>query len=340
MNIISSAEQIIPIACPSIQYRLRKELLGESPNPTRMYDLQGQILAQEMVRKVAASQGADGWLAWNFHGYDSMESGIRLLCESGVENTQPVLARALVALESSADHLERGFGKVGKILDDLGFGGAGTIRAWLFALAGKEDHAHVNDQTQLALDTFRLAAQAGSLEDIYVRDNGRLTFRNGILWPGIYHLRLLAWTQNWRTPGNVTMMAESVQNIVRLSPIPDIHVKYKSQIIAPASFCMHHFNPDMNQLSNQEWMQWFHRMELLSRLGVIRQIPELKHQVQALEKILVENHGLFTEKLNHSYYQKWGAYTGLALERDWRTTQRRINDLTFRSLLIVKYAGL
>jgi len=45
------------------------------------------------------------------------------------------------------------------------------------------------------------------------------------------------------------------------------------------------------------------------------------------------------KKLSHGYFQEWGANTGLGLAPDWRAAQRRINDLTFRSLLILQYAG-
>jgi hypothetical protein len=147
-------------------------------------------------------------------------------------------------------------------------------------------------------------------------------------------------SQGWRTPENQKMIVRSIRHIVRLSPIPNIYVKYKSQLIAPASFCMDDFAPNMNNLPDAGWMLWFHRMELLARLGVIEQIPELKRQVKALTKIIQEDQGLFTKKLNHTYFQKWGAYTGLALEKDWRLPQRRINDLTFRSLMILHYANL
>jgi hypothetical protein len=205
------------------------------------------------------------------------------------------------------------------------------------ALAGKEESVFVQDEVQQALDGFRFSSQVNSLKDIHENNNGQPVFCPNVRWPGIYHLRLLAWTRNWRTSANQKMMAESIRNLVRLSPIPNIYVNYKTQIVAPASFCMHHFAPHMAQLSDAEWMQWFHRMELLARLGVIHQIPELEQQVRTLEDLLLENQGLFTKNLNHPYFQKWGAYTGLALEKDWRSAQRRINDLTFRSLLILNY---
>jgi hypothetical protein len=340
MNISSIVDQLLPSSCPSIQYRIRREILRDPPFLSGMCELQAQILEDGAVKKVSATQGVDGWLSLNFHGYNSMESAIRLLCEKGVEADQPILTRAFGALMDCTDRLERGLGRAGRILDDLRFGGAETIRASLFALAGMEESSFMEKQTRQALDIFSFAAQVTSMEDIYERHKSHLVFRMGTCWPSIYHLRLLAWTKSWRTEENYKIMAGSIQNLVKLSPLPDIHVKYKSQLIAPASFCMHHFTPDLEKLSASEWMQWFHRTELLARLEIVKHVPELLQQVQALNRMLAEDHGRFTKKLSHPYFQKWGAYTGLALERDWRSAQRRINDLTFRSLLILNYSGL
>jgi hypothetical protein len=88
-------------------------------------------------------------------------------------------------------------------------------------------------------------------------------------------------------------------------------------------------------LDDSHWMMWFHRLELLSRLGVVRSIPTLVQQITILREMLAANQGRFTKTLSHPYFRKWGAYTGLMLERDWRDPQRRIYDLTFRSLLIL-----
>ncbi len=336
MNI--NVDRLLASACPSIQYRIRKETLGQSASLPEMKKLQAQILQDKVVRAISSSQGSDGWLAVNFHGYGSMESGMRLLCEKGVEADRPVLAKALLALEKYADRLERGLGKVGKILDDLGFGGTELIRAYLFAHAGKEKNPLVQKQISQALLTFKSVTQIKSLEDLYQLYKDKPIFREGVCWPSLYHLRLLAFSQSWRTPENQKMIVRSIRRMVRLSPIPNMYVKYKSQLIAPASFCMDNFAPDTNTLIDAEWMQWFHRMELVARLGVVQEIPELKRRAQILAKILEEDQGLFTKKLSHAYFQKWGAYTGLALEKDWRVSQRRINDLTFRSLLILHYS--
>jgi hypothetical protein len=320
MNI--DIDRLLDSACPSIQYRIRKEILCRSTSLPEMSKLQDQILRDEAVQAVIQSQSPDGWLAWNFHGYGSMESGMRLLCEKGVEADRPVLRRALLALETQADYLGRGVGKFGRVFDERGFGGAELIRAHLFAHAGKEEDHLVQKQ----------------IEELYQPYRGKLVFREGVCWPSIYHLRLLALSQSWRTPENHRLIVKAIRQIVRRSPLPNIYVKYRSQLIAPASFCMDDFHPDMSQLTDTGWMLWFHRMELLARLGIVGEIPELKRQVHFLAKILEEGQGLFARKLSHVYFHKWGSYTGLALEKDWRLPQRRINDLTFRSLLILHHS--
>jgi len=326
-------------ACPSIRYRLRKEVLNEPPSSPEMLCLQDRILADEAVKEVIGWQQPDGWLGWNFHGSKGAEAGIRLLCEKGVEACQPVLTAAHKALEHTSGRLSRGLGKPGRVLDDLGLGGARMIQAAVFAYAGIEDKPFVQEQVGLALAGFKAARAVQAAADLFELHKGKRVLRTDTLWPGIYHLRLLAWTHGWRTPENRRQMREAVQHMIRLSPIPDYHVLYRSQRIAPASFCMQDFNPDIGALEDAGWMTWFHRMELLARLGVVQGTPELERQVSVLEERLADGDGAFTKKLSHPYFHNWGAYTGLRLEPDWKAAQRRINDLTFRSLLILHYAG-
>jgi hypothetical protein len=90
-------------------------------------------------------------------------------------------------------------------------------------------------------------------------------------------------------------------------------------------------------LDDAHWMMWFHRMELLSRLGVVQSLPTLARQIAVLREMLAAGQGCYAKVLSHAYFRKWGAYTGLMLERNWRDPLRRIYDLTFRSLIILHY---
>jgi hypothetical protein len=330
-------EELLESACPSIKYRLRSEILGQSTTYQEMLCLQDQILQDPTVQEVLSWQQPDGWLAWDFHGSKSLETGIRILCEKGLSCHHPALARALQALEQNTDRLERGFGKVGKVLDKLGFGGPLMVRAVVFAYAGLEDEAFVHEQVQEALAGFQAVLEVTSIKDILEEYKGRLVFRPGIRWPGIYHLRLLAYTRNWRTKENRAMLAKAVKRLAEFSPIPDIYVRSKSQWIAPASYCMHDFNPEMQSMQAADWILWFHRSECLARLGVLQSVPVLGRQVQSLAALPGSRPGWFTRPLHQPGFARWGAYTGLMLEPNWRHPKSRLYDLTFRSLLIWHY---
>jgi hypothetical protein len=332
-------DELMERACPSIRYRTGVELAGRPASGPGMVELQRQILQDDAVREVASWQQPDGWLAWDFHGTRSLEAGVRLLCEKGVDPEHPLVARALQALAEHTDRLERGIGRVGRILDERGFGGSEMIRAVVFAYAGHEDNPLVREQVGEALTGFRAVLDIEEIDELAEPYRGKPVFKPGLKWPSLYHLRLLALTQGWRTPDSRAMMAASVGKLVALSPIPEIHVRHRSQLIAPASFGMHDFRPGMGSMGAAAWMMWLQRMELLARSGVVSSVPALARQIEVLRAMLDAGGGRFTQRLSHPYFKQWGSYTGLMLEKDWRWARRREYDLTFRSLLILHFAA-
>jgi hypothetical protein len=334
---MSILNELLQNACPSIRYRIRSEILKEPNTAPEMLQLQEEILSDEWVQKIFSWQQADGWIGRDFHGENSMETAIRVLCEKGLKPSHPVLAQAIRILQKEETRLIHGIGKVGKVLDDRNLGGTRMIQATVLAYAGIENIEIVQDQIKKALQAFYAVGSNHSIEEISIRYRDKLIFKSEVLWPSIYHLRLLAFTQSWRNHEAGVIFKNAIQRLVQLSPIPEIQVRSKSQLIAPASFCMLDFNPDMIWMNDSEWMLWFHRMELLARIGIINHIPELVGQIQELERILESNQGFFAKKLKHYYFQKWGAYSGLMLEKDWRSPRRRMYDLTFRSLMIKHY---
>lgn len=331
-------DELLDKACASIQYRLRRDILCQPTSDSDMRLLHEQLYHDSAVQTVIGWQQPDGWLAWRFHGTPGTETGVRLLCEKGLDTGDAVVSDALDALEAHTDRLHRGIGKVGTVLDERRLGGSEMIRAVVFAYAGVEDKPFVQDRIVDALAGFRALLALESLDEIYDEHDGKRAIKPGALFPSIYHLRLLAFTKGWRTPENRAMMSAAVTRLIDLSPIPALRVLHGSQWIAPASFCMDNFDPDMAVLTPAGWMRWFHRTELLARLGVVSAIPELQRQVDRLRDMMILSDGRFMYPLTHSYFRRWNAYTGLMLERDWRTIERRLYDLTFRSLFILHLA--
>ncbi len=324
----------------SIRYRTKKEIL-KAIDFCEEEKLQSQILEDKLIQQFIVKQNADGWIDEDFHSEKGIETAVRVLSEKGVLSEQFPIQRMLNELERRADTFDKGcLFNVGKILDKKGFGGSQLIRATIFAYAGIENKDFIKEQIENALDKFKFILSIDRIQDITEVYKNKLIFKDAMKWPSIYDLRLLAFTKTWRSKENEKIITLSIGQLIRLSPIPDILVLKGHQLIAPASFCMHNFHPDMDAFQDKDWMMWFHRMELLSRLGVVKSIEELKEQVDFLVHILNKNDGIFKNKLSHYYFTKWGTYTGLALEKDWRTEERRICDLTFRSLLILYYSEI
>lgn len=339
-SIQKAIPELFETACPSIQYRVNAEILGRPASSPDMRRLQHEILDDPLVQEIFQWQQPDGWLAWDFHGERSTETGIRVLCEKGIRSHHPVLSKALRALQAHTERLDRGIGKVGRMVDERGFSYTEMIRATVMAYAGLESQPCIQRQLQIALADMQAVPAIRSVDDLAEPYKGTLVFKPGLHWPGIYHLRLLAFTHSWRTPQNCQVVIDAVQRLVDLSPLPSIYLLHKSQLMAPASYAMLDFNPDLRSMDPVQWTLWFHRMECLARLGVIAHIPQLRFQVHTLAELLTEGEGHFPLKLSHRYFMKWGPYAGLALENDWRSDQRRVNDLTFRSLLVLHFAAL
>lgn len=329
---------LLESACPSIKYRVKKEVRNDISLSEEEILLK-EIMNDDLVRDISFRQNDDGWIDQDFHHEKGVETAVRVLAQKGIGKNHIYQKNMLCELEKREKSFDNGcLDRVGKVLDDKGFGGSNLIRATIFTYAGEEEKDFIKVQLKNALIKFNYLLGVNNLTDIIEPYKNKYVFKEGVMWPSIYDLRILAYTYGWRSNENINMLITAVQKLINLSPIPKINVLHKSQLISPGSFCMHNFNPELISMKDKDWMMWFHRIELLSRLGVVKYIKELKEQVYYLINLLEESDGLFTKRLSHNYFNKWGTYTGLALEKDWRTKERRICDLTFRSLLIIHYS--
>lgn len=317
-------------SCPSIKYRIKKEILGE-----RDKDLEKELIRDNRVNFFLGLQDKTGWIKEDFHSPLGVETACRVFLEKGLEPSFKPYTQMLKELEKREDSFDNGsLERVGKILDRKGFGGSNMIKASVFAGAGLEDRVFVRDQVAKALECFDFVSKTPSIEQVTTFYRGKKVFQEGVLWPGIYQLRLLAFSSFWRTEKNRKIVRAGIERIIELSPLPSIKVLEKSQIIAPCSFLLNNFKPVLNELSPGEWMPWFHQMEMLARLKIIGDIGELTQQLNELRLILAEGDGFFTRRISHRNFFNWSPYSGMALEKDWRSRERRISDLSFRSFLV------
>lgn len=332
-------QYLIKHACSSIILRTKRDILSSLEQCEKQV-LEESIMNDYLVKKYLDLTQSAGWTNRDFHSKEGVETALRVFIEKGISADHHVVAKMLKKFEDKKEAFDQGcMENVGKILDALHLGGSQLIRAVVFAYAGMEEKTFVKEQLKLALEVFQETSTMVDFNQITRAYKGKLLFQEGVKWPSIYHLRLLAYTHSWRTEKNSLLVKSAIQQLIELSPIPYINAIHKSQVIAPASFAMHHFKVDFGVLRAEDWMMWFHRMELLSRIGVVESIPALKQQFDVMMDMFHNDSGIFAKRHSHRYFTCWSPYTGMALEKDWRAKERYLCDLYFRSLLIIHFTN-
>ncbi len=246
----NSIDFLMNNACPSIRFRVFKEIHNKTFDINEMAYYQGQILQDEVVKGIIDKQQTNGWIGREFHGEDGVETYIRLLHEKGVSIENEAFLKALNSIRGEDTSFANSFLKVGRILDEKCLGGSYLLRAVLFAYAGMESETFVQEQINNSLSAFRSVLNISSFDEISEKYKDKLVFKPGVRFPCIYDLRLLAYTHTWRTDETLSMIAASINRLVELSPIPYIHVKEKSQLIAPAAVFMSDFKMKLDELSD------------------------------------------------------------------------------------------
>lgn len=91
-------------ANPSIQYRVKTEILNQELSHDEKDQLQARILEEPIIQSIIACQKENGWLGNGFHGpnknagpFENQEVGTKYLGEKLVYKDTPVLKRAMDA---------------------------------------------------------------------------------------------------------------------------------------------------------------------------------------------------------------------------------------------------
>lgn len=168
-----------------------------------------------------------------FHGFDTLESILKIFGEHGIDKNDPYYRAAYHQVESlnqSTPQLYRGLTKPGLILDELRAGGAMLIRAAILARAGVEDETTIKDAIDESLDIFSGLAGVAHRDDLVMRYKDKFIVRSGVFLPSYYHLVILAFTQSWRTPQTTARIGQAVTNLCLLA-LPHALMKFGSQLL-------------------------------------------------------------------------------------------------------------
>lgn len=335
MNTNDVLDLLINEGCSSIAYRVRKEILQEDISEQEYADYQKQICEQPKVQKILSWQNADGYFGTRLHTAPSRskvwthEGCVRYLLEMGLENEH---------VKKSLDvMLQSGWGKECENSKAASVFGYEMIRASLFAQAGYQEYEFVTEWVDHALQGFCNIVDTDKYTDlVYERRDHKLVYNERKYLPVVYHLRLLAFTDFWRTKENIEMMKTAYDKLYQWLPLPPIYLKCKTNSVAPLGLVCWPVNDNFN---DNLGFFWIHFYEMSARMGMLgKESLFRKHYDKFKEYILIQNESIIDNaKKKKGMYVGWSGYSGIALEGDWKAKQQIMRDFMFRVLLIDKY---
>lgn len=179
------------------------------------------------------------------------EGALRYLSEMAVPDTYPIVKRCLEALLK--DNWNPDPWKWSMLFEpEIGLYGADNVRAVVFSYFGIEDYYFIQEEIQRTLGYVGALNTIPSIEEITGTYNKKLYYA-GTPLPDLYNLKLLAFTQSWRTDENIDKVSQAIERLIDLSPLPTIYIKMKSQLIAPARITPSDLKQSPLNLQPKEW---------------------------------------------------------------------------------------
>lgn len=342
------AELLIKEGCPSISYRVRKEIRQEQIGEEEYREYQNLIYAQPNVQNILSWQNPDGYFGTRLHTAPTgskiwpHEGCVRYLLETGLDHE---------AVRKSLDVMRApGWGKECENSRAASTIGYEMIRASLFAQAGDSKEPFVASWVNHALQGFRTIAETECYEDLVYEvrkrsENGKkprsglLLFQEGKYLPVVYHLRLLAFTDFWRTEENRKMMELAYEKLYQWLPLPPIYYKCRTHPAAPLGTVSWAANQNFQADSGFFWLHFY---EMSARMGMLGENSPFRVHFEELKNHVLQQDESFlayTKSRNRSY-TGWSGYSGIALEEDGRAQQPRMRDFMFRILLVNAYCNM
>lgn len=351
MNLSKSIDFLLENAGVVIQYRLRKEIL-KNITPTEEENYLEQIYQTPYFKLVESYAKPNGYIGVGMHGHSNWrgvrlhetplqdgESAARLLSHYAIPQHHPLVANFAYAMRD--DTIMCGeFSYNNSVMQQyenrfVGIqNGSGLmcIVHNLQAMLGYGDDGFSEDFQSLSLDAFASILQLSSFDEI-IKYNPNLKRKYNHPYieadtylPCQYHLGTLAYTQNWRTPANITLMANAINHKDEISPHDgDLVVKICGRYLGTFGAFRKPFTP----FSAEPQENLFRRyLTEIAMLGVGTRAEVLRISAANIEEAL-DADGILRVQWKEKPTKYAYAYGEIGLEPDHKKKTAPDCDLTF-----------
>lgn len=356
-----SIEFLLHHAGPVIQYRLRKEIIGniseqeEKRFLNEIYKLPYFQLVQKYVKP-------DGYIGSGLHSWDNWrgtvlhktplqdgETAARLLCYYAVPKEHPIVAGFVKAMRDEKI-IKQEFSYIPPEVERynnrlIGLHNGNSLGALLYTMQAilgyGDDFDDLIEFQHIALKGFERILQISSLDEILKKRKGtekkyKLPYIEADeYFPNGYTLETLAYTKAWRTKENIRMLADAFNHINKImKPDNRMHVKVKSRYYAPCFALVtpiRAFDPDYINTINYRRI-----LTDIAMLGVGEKVGVLKESLEAISAA-TNDEGVLKMNLAQQHNKRYSPmnieyptpYVDIRLEEKEKSDHGLDCDLTF-----------
>ncbi len=338
-NFQKQIDFLLDNACVGIRYLVHRDLLKTPTDEPFMKQMYSEILQQSNVQKHFSAQHPDGWLGYELHGGDSMESHISGLLNSGVSVDDPSIQKAIAALttpEIASQHKNWFHG--GDALDAEGRGGNRAIIAGILSWVGyPEDAPILSDEIALSYEHLSAVLQYQSVDDFSIKGKSQRYYKPKARFPAANHIGLLAATQSWRTDETMNTAKVAIAHGYNLMKDFNEYItfrkpaEYGGSFVGPFNYNWQALRP-VNEEQLRNILENPYHFQFGFWLGAVSGVPDwVRQSTETYELLadLLEKDAIFNripEKALKAFRQIMGR------EPNWRKKSAAKCDVTYAVL--------
>lgn len=360
-NLSKSIDFLLENAGPVIQYRLRKEILNNL-SPSDEANLLEQIYQTPLFKLLQTYVKPNGFIGSGMHSWDNWrgtvlhetplqdgETAARLLSYYAIPKDHPIIKNLIAALRDE-EILYEEFSYIPPEKERFknrfrGLNSGFSLMILVYtmqAMLGYGDDAYIQPFQNLSLEAFRSFLQINSLDDITKQRQSKAKYNYPYIeedtyFPCQYHLETLAYTKSWRTPENIKLMADALNQFDKIMQGGyNIHIKIGSKYYVPFPLIMS--NSPIRPFSTDIIDSITYRRPLteIAMLGVGDKVGAIRQSIENIEEAL-HHDGILRINLNSPHNKRYSpinivyptAYNDVRLEPDYSRKYSFECDLTF-----------